>query len=449
MQKNNSIWQFFSSVKLALVILILIAVTSIIGTVIPQKEPASFYVSNYGPEMAQIFTVLDIPDMYNSWWFLALLFLLSFNLVICSIDRFPGVWKQIKSDELTVPESRLQKMANRFDWKSSEDASKTLSRLSSKLKEKGWNAQTREIDGATLLFSQKGHWSRTGVYMVHASILIIFIGAIIGSLGGFKGSVMIPETMERNKIFLFDGKGTRELGFTVRCNNFFMELYPNGMPKEYTSSLTVLENGKEILTKKIEVNSPLTYKGITFYQSSYEPYQDFLITVTKPTDASTKTFITPFQNQVAWEEENLKFGVLNAKAIGQSIVSSKLWFTDNQEKATTLWIDNGKTVTIKRESGDYQVSAKQMYATGLQVAKDPGVWWVYIGCGLMLLGLYVAFFMSHRRIWLLVKPSGNRSEVLFTGSANKNRTGFESSFDELKELLQADSSDTSGSLGSA
>ncbi|MBT8346605.1 MAG: cytochrome c biogenesis protein ResB, partial [Desulfofustis sp.] len=48
MQNNNSIWQFFSSVKLALVTLFLIAVTSIIGTVIPQKEAAEFYVSKYG-----------------------------------------------------------------------------------------------------------------------------------------------------------------------------------------------------------------------------------------------------------------------------------------------------------------------------------------------------------------------------------------------------------------
>ena len=92
MQKNNSIWQFFASVKLALVILFLIAVTSIIGTLIPQKEAAEFYISNYGPKAAQIFAVLDIPDMYNSWWFLALLFLLAFNLIICSIVRFPGVW---------------------------------------------------------------------------------------------------------------------------------------------------------------------------------------------------------------------------------------------------------------------------------------------------------------------------------------------------------------------
>ncbi len=435
MQKNNSLWQFFASVKLALVILCLIAITSIIGTVIPQKEAAEFYAANYGPRMAQFFSILDIPDMYNSWWFLALLFLLGFNLIICSIERFPGVWKQVTADGLALTPERLQKMANRSSWTSPGSVDEVRARLLEKLQAKGFKAGSRKDGETTILFSQKGHWTRTGVYMVHASILVIFLGAIIGSLGGFKGSVMIPETQESSKVFLYDGKGVEELDFAVRNNKFRIDFYPNGMPKEYTSSLTVIEQGKEVLTKIIEVNDPLTYRGITFYQSSYDPYQDFVVVVTTP-DGEEQTFIIPFQQQEDWTEKNLKFGVINAKVLGQSIVSSKLWFSDGNDSPATVWIDDGAEVTIERDNGTYQVSAKQMYATGLQVAKDPGVWWVYIGCGLMLFGLYVAFFMSHRRIWLVLRPDGDQTEVLLTGSANKNRAGFERTFENLGELLK-------------
>lgn len=435
MKQNNSFWQFFASVKLALVILFLITVTSIIGTVIPQKEAADFYISRYGPKTAQLFAVLDIPDMYNSWWFLALLFLLGFNLVICSIDRFPSVWKQVTSDGLALPPERLAKMANHKKWKSSGPVAENQAQLNEKLRGKGFKTTSRENGESTLLFSQKGHWTRIGVYIVHTSILVIFIGAIIGSLGGFKGSVVIPETQETSKIFLFGGKGVEELDFTVRCNRFKIDFYPNGMPKEYTSSLTVFEQGEEILTKVIEVNDPLTYKGITFYQSSYEPYQDFVVTITTPA-GTEKAFIIPFQQQESWTEEDIKFGILNAKVLGQSIVSSKLWFSDVNESPATIWIDDGVETEIERPNGTYRVSAKQMYATGLQVAKDPGVWWVYIGCGLMLFGLYVAFFMSHRRIWLLLTPQGTQTEVLLAGSANKNRAGFERTFEELAELLE-------------
>ena len=435
MQKNNSLWQFFASVKLALVILILITVTSIIGTVIPQKEAAEFYATNYGPKAAQIFTILDIPDMYNSWWFLALLFLLAFNLIICSIDRFPGVWKQVTADGLVLPPERLQKMNNQTSWTVQGAVSEVQSSLVEKLQSKGFKARSKAHGEATVLFSQKGHWTRTGVYLVHTSILIIFLGAIIGSLGGYKGSVMIPETQETNRIFLFGGKGAEELDFSVRNNKFRIDFYPNGMPKEYTSSLTVIEQGKEILTKVIEVNDPLTYRGITFYQSSYEPYQDFVVSIKTPSGGQ-QTFIIPFQQQDSWAEENLKFGIINAKVLGQSIVSSKLWFNDGSDSPATVWIDDGSEVNIERADGTYVVSAKQMYATGLQVAKDPGVWWVYIGCGLMLFGLYVAFFMSHRRVWILLTPEGGQTNILLSGTTNKNRAGFERSFEDLGTLLK-------------
>ena len=437
MQNDNSIWQFFASVKLALVTLFLIAVTSVIGTVIPQKEAAEFYISKYGPKTAQFFAILDIPDMYNSWWFLALLFLLAFNLIICSIDRFPAVWKQVTADGLALPPKRLQKMSNRSSWTCDGSVEEVKDSLIQKLRGKGLKARSREDSDATILFSQKGHWTRTGVYIVHTSILVIFFGAIIGSLGGYKGSVMIPETKETDKVFLFGGKGVKNLDFTVRCNNFQIDFYPNGMPKEYTSSLTVFEQGEEILTKIIEVNDPLTYRGVTFYQSSYEPYQDFVISIKTPS-GEAQTFIVPFQQQESWSEENLKFGVINAKVIGQSIVSSKIWFSDGNGSPATVWVDDGAQVNIDREEGTYVVTAKQMYATGLQVARDPGVWWVYIGFGLMLFGLYVAFFMSHRRFWVLLTPAGDKTEVMLSGSANKNRAGFENSFEELGELLKSE-----------
>ena len=436
MQNNNSVWHFFASVKLALVTLFLITITSIIGTLIPQKESFELYASKYGPKTAQLFSVLDIPDMYNSWWFISLLFLLGFNLVICSIDRFPAVWRQVKADGLQYTEERIRKMSTRKNWDYTGLSSAAVQNMTDTLNKMGWKTATKTIGSDTLIFSQKGNWTRTGVYMVHGSILIIFLGAIIGNLLGFKGSVSIPETMERDRVALYDTMEILDLGFVVRCNSFAIEFYPNGMPKEYTSSLTILENGQELFTQEIEVNSPLKHKGITFYQSSYEAYQDFVVTMTNNTTGNQKTFISSFQKQTEWSEEGIRFGIINAKALGQSIVSSKIWFSKENGTPITQWLDDNTAATLNGTDQDYRVSVKQMYATGLQVAKDPGVWWVYIGCGLMLFGLYVAFFMSHRRIWLLVSDSDKGTEIILTGSANKNRPGFERLFDNLALKLE-------------
>ena len=374
--------------------------------------------------------------MYNSWWFISLLFLLGFNLVICSIDRFPNVWRQVKADGLQVGFERVRKMSTQRSWQSDSPASSTVLKMTEILKKYGWRASTKQTGGDTILFSQKGNWTRTGVYLVHSSILIIFLGAIIGSLGGFKGSVSIPETMARDRVALYGSREIVELGFEVRCNSFSIEFYSNGMPKEYTSNLTILENGQELFTRDIEVNSPLTYKGITFYQSSYEAYQDFVVTIVNTATGKRKSFVSPFQKQTEWAEENIRFGIINAKVKGQSVVSSKIWFTGKNGTPATQWLDENILTPLDGINEEYQVSVKQMYATGLQVAKDPGVWWVYIGCGLMLFGLYVAFFMSHRRIWILVTDTGKGSEIVLSGSANKNRPGFETVFDRLASELE-------------
>ena len=227
---------------------------------------------------------------------MACLGMFSTNLIICSIDRFPSVWKIVTADNLAIPPERIEKMSNCSKWEFATDKLKHMN-IADLLKQNGWSMSSKKIDNNELFFSQKGRWSRIGVYIVHVSILLIFAGAVIGHFFGFKGSVMIPEMSSTQKVFAYKNAGSLELGFEVRCNSFTIEFYDNGMPKEYKSSLTVLENGKEMLTKEIEVNSPLTYKGITFYQSSYQGYQDFLLNITESNSGEFKQFISLFKNK--------------------------------------------------------------------------------------------------------------------------------------------------------
>jgi cytochrome c biogenesis protein len=208
------------------------------------------------------------------------------------------------------------------------------------------------------------------------------------------------------------------------------------MAKEYTSTVTVLENGKELFQTSIEVNSPLTYRGVTFYQSSYEGYNDFIVKVTNRESGNSVSSIIPFQEQSRWTEEGLTFGIINAEMIGQSVSRIKMWVSDSREAPSVFWLKDGDSTTVEKENGAYLLSAKQMYATGLQVSKDPGVWVVFIGCGLMLLGLGVAFFMSHKRIWVFIKKDKDGVSILLTGSTNKNRAGFARIFDDLAETMK-------------
>lgn len=440
---KNPIWSLFSSVKLALFLLFGLAATSIIGTIIPQSQPSEFYVDTYGANLARLMQTLSVPDMYNSWWFMILLAVFSLNLIICSLERIPNAWRLVTMDNLKTDPERLKKMGLRSAVQVEGSPDAAVEKTVSYLAKKGWKTSKRDKDGSTMLFSQKGSWTRFGVYVVHSSILIILVGAIIGSpriartilrepTFAFKGSVMLPETQQTDMIYSFTGDKI-PLGFTVRCDFFTIEYYENGMPKEFLSKLTVLEDGKEILKQDIEVNEPLIYKGITFYQSSYQPYQDFILSLENNITGARKSSIVPAREQISWDEAGVRFGIINMATRGESIQRLKIWFTDDQADPSIFWIEPGRQAIVKRPSGDYTLSTKQLYATGLQVAKDPGVWWVYIGCGLMLAGLLIAFFMSHRKIWALIYEENGKVTVLFAGSAHKNKVGFERTFASLIE----------------
>ena len=127
-------------------------------------------------------------------------------------------------------------------------------------------------------------------------------------------------------------------------------------------------------------------------------------------------------------------GIVNAEALRDRVVRMKVWIKSGQNQPITIMVDPQKPYSLEENGLPYTVSVKQMYATGLQVAKDPGVVLVYIGCFLMMVGLYIAFFMSHRRIWIL-SSTGESTDLLIAGTTNKNKLGFEKTFTELLQSI--------------
>lgn len=434
MKSTNLLWNFFSSVKLALFTLGCLAFTSIIGTVIPQQESIQFYVNKYGPKTATFFQLLDITDMYTSSWFLFLLGLLALNLIICSIDRFPAVWRLITEDNLALPLERIKKMRVSASFTSASPLPELIDTLQTTLTQKGWKPKLRELENCTVLFSQKTPWSRAGVYLVHLSILVIFAGAIFGQLQGFRGSIMLPELQTSSVVYPYKSAEIINLDFTIRCDRFDIEFYENTMPKEYRSKLTILENDTIVLQKEIEVNDPLYYKGITFYQASYQPFKDFVFTISANNEEPVN-FTGEFQKEVKWAENKVSFGIINIESVRDQASRLKIWFNDESGEPSQFWMKTGDRIEIKRGEKSYWFSAKQRYATGLQVSKDPGVWLVYLGFGCMIIGLYMAFFMSHKRVWLILEPDENETQIYLKGTANKNTSGFAALFDELADTV--------------
>lgn len=434
MKTLKQLQRFFSSVQLAIFSLCALATTSIIGTLIPQGESTTFYINKFGPTLATFMQLLDIPKMYSSWWFISLLVLLTLNLIVCSIDRFPFAWRLIQQDNFSIPFSRLMKMQFSHKWEVTR--SDQFDKLTATLEKAGWNGERKQEGQNSLFFAQKGRWSRLGVYIVHLSVLVIFLGALVGHLTGFRASVMLPEGKATNTVYNLKNQQAINLDFTVFCNSFLIDFYNNGMPKEYRSNLSIVENNELVLHRDIVVNSPLKYKGVTFYQASYQGYQDFLVTITENNSDVRKAFQIPFRKDFLWQDHEIRFGILNIQNDGMRILREKLWYKIGENPAKEIWLDDNTTTTVTDGEKTFTIKVKQLYATGLQVTKDSGVWVVYIGCLLMLIGLYMTFFMSHRRLWVYLLQEDGRYHLLLTTHSNKNRQAMEKETSRLKSIVQ-------------
>ncbi len=441
------LFDLFRSVKLTIFLLILLAILSIVGTVITQNASSEEYIQRYGPGLYEVLDFFSLFDMYHSWWFSAILVLLVINLVACSLNRFPGVWKQFfrKSGAVSLEDSMIkilpyvEKISPRNPTKTNlEKAAETqLHKLFKPIKR-------IETESSITLFSEKGRFSRLGVYIAHLSLIIILIGGLIGSIYGFKGFVNIleGETVDQVGSRAKDKVVQRPLPFSVRCDDFKVSFYdvPGNQKyvKEYTSVLSIIENGKEVLKKTVQVNHPLHYKGLTFYQSSYGSLQE--VTVGIQRDRREKTFLKILEGETVPVPDSDAFIRLvrylpEIHSLGEG--AQMILLRPNQPPQP-LWVMKNPPKMDQQKEGltfTFEGIAVKEY-TGLQVAKDPGVWVVWAGCALLIFGLIISFFFSHQRVWVKI-PKGSGKEIVLAGSASKNRVGFEKVFGQLTEGIRS------------
>jgi cytochrome c biogenesis protein len=434
---NDQLWDFFCSLKLAIITLILLATTSIIGTVIEQNKSAQEYMQNYGMSEStyKALDALQFFDMYHSYWFLSLMGLFAVNLICCSIKRLPRIIKIVREPVLVADDGLFRTFSNKEEFVAAGTIESVRDKAVALLGDKFTSPVVTEQDGKTYLFAQKGALSRFGVYVTHSSILIIFLGAMIGNVWGYKAYINIAEGKSIDAVWPRAGKEPIPIGFELRCDNFEVTFYEGGgRPKDFTSDLVVLENGKEVLKKTIEVNDPLTYKGLTFYQSSYGPTGDPVYTFR-------------VKNRETGETVTVKGAQGKRLSLPGGASLTPMGYAESYQNfgpAAQIKIDTGTPFIVfknypqfdEKRGGAYSISlleSQQSYYTGLQVAKDPGVWVVWLGCLLIVLGSCGAFFLSHRRIWVTIQELDKGIGVKIGGNAHRNQPAFALYFDELKK----------------
>ncbi|UCD78055.1 MAG: cytochrome c biogenesis protein ResB, partial [Desulfobacterales bacterium] len=265
----SKIWDLFASVKLTIVLLLSLAVTSIIGTLIPQNEDPQAYFQAFGGVLYRLFSLLDLFDMYHSWWFQLLILMLTANIIICSIDRMSANRRILFVRHPNFNLSRFRNLKRKEIVSEHRSPQQLKEIYQAFIARRFRHSRLESTENGFAIFGEKGHWTRFGVYTVHLSVVILLIGGLIGSIFGFDGFVNIAEGESVQRVQLRNNSQTVMLDFAVRCDDFDVSFYKTGAPKEFRSSLTILEAGRPVRQQDIIVNDPLRYKGISFYQSSY------------------------------------------------------------------------------------------------------------------------------------------------------------------------------------
>ena len=466
--QKNIIWSFFSSVKLSVFLLLTLAIVSIVGTVVPQDQSIEYYRSAFGQLWGTLILLFGVDDTYHSLWYRLLMGLLSMNIIVCSIDRLSATWSIIFPKLQTVSVTRFRNKTDRIIFDIMDTVGKIRESMSVYLSKKLSHCELKTTDKGFYFYGETGRKSRLGVYAVHLSVLIMILGGIIGSFFGFEAYVQISEGQQTNTIVVGQDQ-TFELPFAIRCDDFSVSFYENGSPSEFKSILSLIRDDRVIFTKPILVNHPLRFEGINIFQSSYGSmtpeyreespetvvlfFQNAKTRLSYPVKAKLnqrvelpegKGFVTIQNYQSSFNFSGHSLGptltlMLEIKSSSEPNAQLKpqLVMLPVQYENFDRMRQGYFIISVMNESAFRIPDSEKRYYTGLQITKDPGVWFVYSGFVIMLLGIFVTFFISHRQYFIeVVEKSPGSCQVIISGVSNKNKLGMSQKLDHLKDELQ-------------
>ncbi|MGA3208789.1 MAG: cytochrome c biogenesis protein ResB [Syntrophales bacterium] len=456
MQKKvfwQGIYQKLASPKLTVVIFLVLAAASVVGTLLPQRLSEAELQGHYGQRAIWFIMTFGLNDLYHTGWFRLLLLFLCTNLVVCTIKRLPKTLKIFRRGEEQVDPEKLANCSFNCQFISNLSQDETESRLISIISEEF--GSLRRLDGADHFagVAENGRWSLLMVYVVHLSVLFVLCGALVGSIFGFRGFMNILEGEAVSEVMLEGSDRGLNLPFQVRCDKFDVSYYDNGMPREFRSDLTLIRDGKEILKQELRVNDPLTYAGITFYQASYGAIlKDAEVELIDRKLGVVRRCILPFREWVNIPGTRDRAQILrfeeDFRHLGSAMVL--LISRDGRDAAGSWILIDRDFHGNKIENYDVKVlHATQMSYTGLQVKQDPGIWLVWLGFAAMLVGTGLTYYVSHRKLWVWAAadaPGKEWTKIVIAGRINRNELSFERKFNSLCDRLQAELRQERGGL---
>jgi cytochrome c biogenesis protein len=301
--------EVLASMRFAISLLVILAVASVIGTLLTQGDTYPNYVNQFGPFWADIFRGLGLYNLYGAWWFMLILVFLVISVSLCVTRNFSKTITDVRSWKDRVREGSLRAFRHKceFDMPSTScsDAAALLLRHTRKM---GYRLVTREAEGGAILIAGKrGALTKLGYLSTHLAIVVICVGGLLDSdlpiklqtwifaktateietsinavapehrlpsfNPTFRGFALVSEGQRVSSAILSepDGSLVQDLPFSIELTKFVVDYYSTGMPKLFASDIVVIDRktGKRV-PARVAVNHPFTYCGVSIFQSSFQ-----------------------------------------------------------------------------------------------------------------------------------------------------------------------------------
>ena len=461
------------SVRFGVTLLVLLGLACFLGMIIMQQSVDGFarYLEELTPAQRLVYGNLGLFDIYHSWYFNALLFLVSMNIILSSIDRFPKTWLFASKPNVTVPVRWLRDQKQTAEAEIEGEASAIAEKTAATMKKFGWkNAAITEKGGKTYVFAQAGLWNRFGAYAVHVGLLTIFLGGFLTSQLGSTGNLPLTPGQTTNTMFGTQVQLdkaveiTQRLPFTVKCEDIQQRLIKkdesiNAMNTiDWMTKFTITdEDGPH--EAFVQMNKPFDFRGYRFFQASFTPIgRARNITVNaKPANGGEIQTLNILRDgsTVLADGTKIKFSEFRGNfRIGEEDPNEDTSAYPNP--AAVLQIEQPGTppqtayafgpqmanipIAGKPVAGytfqltDFEKVGEQHI---LSVQRDPGATVVYIGFIILFITLVAVFFFSHQRVWAAIETAADGTcNVIFGGNANRSLGAFDEKFKRLVSELE-------------
>ena len=417
---------WLSDLRVAIVLLLVIATCSGVGTAIPQGEPASFYLERYDTSRwlgiidGRSVLRLQLDHLYTSQWFLLLLAWLGLALLLCSIRRqWPALQAGLRWIDYRQPR-QLSKLAVATSL-SSTDPEQALNRLDQQLRQQGWAVQRQQ----GRLAARRGLIGRVGPLLVHTGLIVFMVGAVIGSYGG--------QRLERflapgRSLELMDPQGTTQL--ELQLERFRIDRDPAGRPEQFSSHLLLRDgDDAEPQIADVSVNHPIRHRGVTVYQADWS-----LAAVTLQFGQSPLLQL-PLQSFPELGDQVWGL-VLPTRPDGTAPVLLALQSEQGPVQvfgpdSTLLGLLPVGGEAIEVQGLPLRV-AEVLPASGLLIKRDPGVPLVYAGFAITLLGGGLSL-VATRQLWAIA----SEDRLHLAGLCNRNLVAFADELPQIGEIATA------------